>query len=229
VFAQSLRDTKTKHKIIVLVTSNIPTHRRKELELFFDEVVEVEPIENPWPSEAMVRQNFAFTLTKLRIWQQTKFTKVVFFDADVIVLKNVDELFEYEELSAVHDCCEFFNSGMMVVTPSNQTFDDMMKKTRLTRSHDGGDQGFLNVYFSQWNRVPFFYNALITTALDKNYRGAFRFQEDKIKVLHYMDYKPWHPLPQKGLDERAVADLIRLHSHWHTVHERVKLREKSEI
>jgi glycogenin glucosyltransferase len=62
----------------------------------------------------MVRRNFVFTFTKLRIWQQTKFTKIVFFDADVIALKNVDELFQYEELSAVEDCCEFFNSGMMV-------------------------------------------------------------------------------------------------------------------
>jgi glycogenin glucosyltransferase len=62
----------------------------------------------------MVRQNFIYTFTKLRIWQQTKFKKIVFFDADIVVLKNVDELFEYDELTAVEDCCDFFNSGMMV-------------------------------------------------------------------------------------------------------------------
>jgi lipopolysaccharide biosynthesis glycosyltransferase len=104
-----------------------------------------------------------------------------------------------------------------------------MKKLTVIKSHDGGDQGFLNIYFSHWNKLPFFYNALLTTALDKNYRGAFRVQETKIKVLHYVDYKPWHQQTQKDhLDDIALTDLHRLYQYWHTVYEHVRMREKSE-
>jgi lipopolysaccharide biosynthesis glycosyltransferase len=106
----------------------------------------------------------------------------------------------------------------------------MMKKMNVIKSHDGGDQGFLNLYFSHWYRVPFFYNALLITAIDKNYRGAFRFQENKIKVLHYVHYKPWNSISDyyNELSESTIEDLNRLHSYWHRVYEQVKHKESKE-
>ena len=45
--------------------------------------------------------------TKLRVWQLDDYDKVVMIDADMLVLKNVDELFKMPELSA----CSMIEKG----------------------------------------------------------------------------------------------------------------------
>jgi hypothetical protein len=62
----------------------------------------------------------------------------------------------------------YFFTGVLVVQPSRQTFEDMMSKVGSIPSYDGGDTGFLNGYFPNWflespdSRLPFGYNALRT-------------------------------------------------------------------
>jgi len=41
------------------------------------------------------------TFSKLNIWKIVDYDKLVYLDADTIVLENIDNLFNYEELSAV--------------------------------------------------------------------------------------------------------------------------------
>jgi alpha-N-acetylglucosamine transferase len=144
------------------------------------------------------------------VWELTQYDKVVFMDADILVRQNVDELFAQPELSAVEDCCDYFNSGMMVLVPSAARFKDMIDKLPTIRSHDGADQGFLNVYFSKWNHLPFFYNALQTTYLNYNFHKAWKQQADKIKCIHFIEFKPW-----KKADARE--DLKELHDEWHAM------------
>jgi alpha-N-acetylglucosamine transferase len=49
---------------------------------------------------------------------------------------------------AVPDCCDKFNSGVMVLSPSKSVFDDMLSKSvePLYSSYDGGDQVLIIVY-----------------------------------------------------------------------------------
>jgi hypothetical protein len=85
-----------------------------------------------------------------------------------------------------------FNSGVMVLRPSQAVFSDMMKQIHTVVAYDGGDQGFLIKYFEgNWLRLvrdatvvfcflrfpcltsrgqPFIYNALQTVYLDGNNR-----------------------------------------------------------
>lgn len=46
--------------------------------------------------------------------------QVVFVDADTMPLSNIDDLFQYEELSACRDAGwpDCFNTGLFVLTPS---------------------------------------------------------------------------------------------------------------
>lgn len=68
-------------------------------------------------------------LSKMHCWQLTEYDKVVFLDPDTCVLRNCDHMFEFPELSA---CAgnPLFNSGVMVLRPSLQTFDSLMTEVR---------------------------------------------------------------------------------------------------
>lgn len=114
----------------------------------------------------MKRPELGVTLSKIHCWRLTQFTKCVFMDADTLVLQNIDELFEREELSAVADIGwpDCFNSGVFVFQPSEATFQALAKLAAEEGSFDGGDQGLLNAYFSDWatkdisRHLSFIYN-----------------------------------------------------------------------
>jgi alpha-N-acetylglucosamine transferase len=70
-----------------------------------------------------------------------QFEKCVFLDADCLVLKNVDELFEREEFSAVTDIGwpDCFNSGVFVFRPSLDTYSSLVKFAVESGSFDGNE------------------------------------------------------------------------------------------
>lgn len=74
------------------------------------------------------RPELGVTFTKLNCWLLTQFSKCVFLDADCLVLKNIDDLFEREELSAAPDAGwpDCFNSGVFVFRPSKETYRRLM-------------------------------------------------------------------------------------------------------
>ena len=94
--------------------------------------------------------------TKLTIFNLTQYDRVVYLDADTIASRNVDELFLCDGFCAVLRHSERFNSGVMVLEPSAATFADMLHRIYDTPSYTGGDQGFLNEYFSEFSNSPLF-------------------------------------------------------------------------
>lgn len=96
------------------------------------------------------------------------------------VIKNCDELFEREELSAAPDVGwpDCFNSGVFVFRPSEETFSNILAFAAGHGSFDGADQGLLNMYFSEWahkdisKHLPFIYNMCSTATY--SYAPAFR-------------------------------------------------------
>ncbi|CAI5504213.1 unnamed protein product [Closterium sp. Naga37s-1] len=82
----------------------------------------------------------AALLFKLRLWQQTEYTKLLFIDSDLLLLTSVDFLFSYPEISARGNAGTDFNSGVMVLEPSDCTFDLLMKNLKRVTSANGGDQ-----------------------------------------------------------------------------------------
>jgi glycogenin glucosyltransferase len=93
------------------------------------------------------------TLTKLQLWSLAKFRRVLYLDADTLVLQSIDHLFDTVpsdvEFAAspelgFPDC---FNAGMMLLTPDDATHRELCAFAREHESFDGGDQGLLNVFF----------------------------------------------------------------------------------
>lgn len=57
------------------------------------------------------------------------------------ILQNIDELFDYDELSAVPDFGwpDIFNSGLFVLKPNRTTFEILFELISANVSYDGED------------------------------------------------------------------------------------------
>ncbi|MGP1351976.1 MAG: alpha-2,3-sialyltransferase [Parasphingopyxis sp.] len=167
----------------------------------------VEEVENPFDLEGNQRR-FAQTFSKLNIFNLDFLDTAVFLDADALVLSSVDELFDRSDFAAAPDfglkaSGSIFNSGVFVCRPSKSVFSDMVSRISSLGSYDGGDQGFLNQYFPDWERLPRRFNTL--KRVHREFPAAFDLKE--IAVLHYVGHKPWQSLA--GLNE-AYKDLSHL-------------------
>lgn len=149
--------------------------------------------------------NFA----KLRLWQ-LPYERVVFLDADTLVLRPIDKLFAYPEFCAapnVYERLDDFhrlNSGVFTARPSEATFDDM-----LARLDQPGvfwrrtDQTFLETYFPEWHGLPVFMNMLQYVWF--NMPQLWKWED--IHVLHFQYEKPWQ-------DHAKAAELRPLIALW---------------
>ena len=91
--------------------------------------------------------------SKLALWGLTEYTKLVYVDADAVVLENVDELFEIDvAFAAAPDIFppDKFNAGVLVVRPCPETHARLLELAPTAPSYDGGDTGFLNHCFPGW-------------------------------------------------------------------------------
>ena len=74
---------------------------------------------------------------------------VVFLDADTIVVNNMDEAFKCPGFCAALRHSERFNSGVMVITPSEATFKGMMDSIQSTDSYTGYARWFSDCVWTQ--------------------------------------------------------------------------------
>jgi glycogenin glucosyltransferase len=200
---RSLAATGTKADKVMMVSADVSESARTQLESEGWKSRLVEPIENPNPKTAQLFPRFHNTFTKLRAWDLTDYDHIVFLDADTIVLQNVDELFDRPDFAAAPDFFlpDRFNSGVMSLVPNHQVFREMVDRLGKTESYDGGDQGFLNLYFDWYampvaNRLPAGYNLhhFIYQFL-RAHPVLRKGLEHEAKIVHYTVQKPWLAKP----------------------------------
>jgi len=202
VMASSLRRTNTARKIVVMVTpEGLSPPMKSQLNSAFDEVVDVSLLDSKDKVNLslMERPELGVTFTKLHCWRLVQYTKCVFLDADTMVVRNSDDLFERSEFSAAPDAGwpDCFNSGVFVFAPSVDTFNKLMTHAATQGSFDGGDQGLLNTFFGDWatkdisKHLPFLYNMCATATY--TYQPAFKQYGQNVKIVHFIGTaKPWH-------------------------------------
>jgi len=201
VLAHSLKSQATTKKLCILITPTVSHPIREALKGVFDEVVVVDVLDSQDSSHLALlkRPELGVTFTKLHCWTLTQYSKCVFLDADTLALKNIDDLFNHPELTATSDIGwpDCFNSGMFVFVPSQDTYNRLLEFAKEEGSFDGGDQGLLNTFFPDWNRVSFTYNMVASATY--TYLPAFkRFGKD-VKLVHFLgSTKPWHGESQQS-------------------------------
>jgi len=152
--------------------------------------------------------NFA----KLRLWQLTEYERCVFLDADTLVLKPIDRLFDYPQFSAAPNVYETLadfhrlNSGVFVAQPSQATFAAMLAHLDQPGAFwKRTDQSFLESYFPDWQGLPVFFNMLQYVWFNLPELWDWK----TISVIHYQYEKPWQA------DHPKAAALEPLIALWH--------------
>lgn len=143
--------------------------------------------------------NFA----KLRLWELPH-ERAVFLDADTLVVRNIDRLFDYPELCAAPNVYESvadfhrMNSGVFTARPSRETFDRLLGLLDAPDAYwPRTDQTFLQAAFPDWHGLPVVDNLLQYVWLNL----PALWDWGSVRVIHYQYEKPWQ--------DHAKADRLR--------------------
>lgn len=141
VLAHSLKETGTNHPIECLVTGNVSEESIGIMQKTFNRLHVVEKIDSGSLENLRLlgRPELGCTVSKIHLWTLEHLSKLVYLDADMLVLRNIDDLFEREELSASPDIGwpDCFNSGMFVCKPSKNTFAKLLEHLQTQGTFDG--------------------------------------------------------------------------------------------
>jgi len=229
VLANSLRDAGTKKKLAVLVTMDtLSADTIGELKTLYDYLIPVQRIRSSNTANLylMGRPDLAFAFTKIALWRQTQFRKLVYLDADVVALRALDELFDIEaSFAAAPDIGwpDAFNSGVMVIRPDMGEYWALHTMAAAGDSFDGADQGLLNQYFEHrpWQRLKFTYNC--TPSAEYQWEPAYRHYKHDIAAVHFIGKnKPWSVQHTGGTG--VYGELL---AQWWAVHQRHLHRVKA--
>lgn len=109
VLAQALKRLESKYPLLVLYTpETVPNKVVNRLIGYGCTMVTIEAIK-PNSSVMYISERFSETWTKLRVWEQTDYDRVVLVDADMLPIQNMDELMRIplkgpEWVAASHAC-----------------------------------------------------------------------------------------------------------------------------
>lgn len=216
VLWKSLMDTQPKYPFHLLITPNLSKETMDLLEITKIKLIKINPIKNPILNDPSDRRYYNYS--KLNMWSLTQFDKIVYLDADMIILHNIDELFEKKNMSSTNsggwlpdkNNWKEMNSGMIVLEPSATLFEHMKSKVGLIEKEVGkGDQAFLHQYYHDWHEktdlhLPHIYNIFdihlkgykknFGYYLDTNIQFNNKNYDDKrVKIVHFIGQKkPWN-------------------------------------
>ncbi|MGW9229340.1 glycosyltransferase [Pseudorhizobium sp. NPDC055634] len=231
--ARSLRLTQTPADLVVLHTGGVDAVALAPLVALRCRLVEADHLPlsdafNERHSRGAVDRRAPFTkgrkpdfhtpldnFCKLHLWQLVEYDTCVFIDADAIVLRNIEKLFDYPEFSAAPNVYESLadfhrlNSGVFVARPCHQTFDRMLDLLdRPDAFWRRTDQTFLETFFPDWHGLPVTMNMLQYVWF--NLPGLWDWKN--ISILHYQYEKPWEKDHPKA---HLLGPLIELWEHMH--------------
>lgn len=151
---------------------------------------------------------------KLRLWQ-LDYDRVVFLDADTLVLQSIDRLFDYPEFSAAPNVYESLgdftrmNSGVFTARPNPKTFRRMLEVLdRPGAFWRRTDQTFLQEFFPDWHGLPVYCNMLQYVW----FTMPALWHWPSIRVLHYQYEKPWQDPHPRADQLRPLIELWRAHA-----------------
>ena len=180
VLGNSIRTFSCHTNMIALISKDVSENTRKALQSVGWKTRLVEEMDCDW-MDAKVggdRNSGLFgrplghrikgTHTRFHAWNYTDFSKMIYVDADYMLISNIDELFEIPEHFAAAPCSRpgvldpCFNAGLLVFKRDLKTYQEIMKQWRETTEKDTcpTDQELLNEFYadSGWKELPYAYN-----------------------------------------------------------------------
>ena len=200
--AFSLRRFDSTRPLLVLHTPSVKRHTRIMLSrLQGAQLVPVDDIPCPHAEQVHVDGWVNSGYTKLHIWSLTDWHRIVYLDADTLVMADISDLFTCPTPAAAPDVFppDKFNAGVLAITPSTSEFERLRRAVPTAPSHDGGDTGFLNSMYPGWfsgaegHRLPFGDNAQrILHWFTADQAPGYWEAVQPLRVLHFSSSpKPW--------------------------------------
>ncbi len=194
---KSLKMTKTQYPIYCMVSEEVSDNSRVSLAAAGCIVIEVPKIHSTTSGEEGDRFEIGknwLTFTKLNVFNLTQFDKIVYIDADCVVLQNIDDMFEFNAP------CGYLlahtgelEAGVLVIEPTKKVFDDLLlyKDKENWVNHD---QTLLDWYFRKHTK-DFYPLANEYHFCHKLYHNhdPHLIRKGKVKIIEFNGYKPWIP------------------------------------
>lgn len=157
-------------------------------------------------------QRFSHTFDKLLVFEQTQFDKLVFLDADLFILHNLDHLFGKQHMCATTAGKSYpgngdwidLNSGIMTIVPEKKLPDQFKKliPSVVETKKICGDQDILQAYYTEWPHHPELdmgekYNVFSYYAHYYEHHLGYKYTNDindpySVAVIHFAgEKKPW--------------------------------------
>ena len=157
-------------------------------------------------------RRFSHTFDKLLVFEQTQFDKIVYLDADIYILHNLDHLFQLPHMSAMiagksypgNEDWVDLTSGIMTIVPEqglSAKFEKLIPDVISTKGICG-DQDILQAYYSDWPQHPELdmgekYGVIAYYAKYYEKHLGYKYTNNvadphSVAVIHYAgEKKPW--------------------------------------
>lgn len=223
----SLRRCRSQYPFYVVVGTKVGVGARTALHRAGIRTIDGPPLDVP---PAIISANLASdyhrhwagVFEKLLVFSLDRFDKIVYLDSDMLVIRNIDELFEQPHMAAViadvgprNPDHRILNAGLMVIEPRpaltgellatvSTVYDDEMRwRVAAGRPVSMGVQSVINDFWPQWQadeRLHLHpkYNVLVNQ-LDYylRHRGYQWSGRDGVRILHFIgEWKPWMGPPR---------------------------------
>jgi alpha-N-acetylglucosamine transferase len=160
---KSLEKVNTKYPFLCLFPN---TFSDENIEIFERNNINFKFIENKFLIDNDVKNynikngssHWNETFFKLNVFGLVEYTKVVFLDSDMIVIENIDELFEMPHMTSCaagklfprNEDWIHLNSGIMVIEPSVDILDKIKNIFASSTRNFYGDQDVIQALYPEW-------------------------------------------------------------------------------
>lgn len=217
LLTESMKQVNTQYPLHVLVTNNVSKATLEilnQLDVTYEVVDMIKMPEQIYDFNMSVNPRMTAVwencLTKFKIFNLTQFKKIIFLDADIMVLKNLDHLFEKPHMTSALDGEYFnlwpgwdhFNSGIMVIEPSEELFNNILDfANHFLPEFDSdkplqvyADQEILNIYYKDWpEKKELHLNKYYDVFPPYVQTEQLEDLKENCYFVHYVGRKPWVP------------------------------------
>ncbi|KYR00192.1 putative glycosyltransferase [Tieghemostelium lacteum] len=174
VLKQSLIESNTHIDLMVMVTKEVSSELAKDLEMMGCIINLIEMVEIP-NGITIQLDRWRPAFTKFKAWELVQYEKVIWLDSDMLVMKNLDHLFNsinilehpehiYAAVDADANSCEYkperlklINSGILVLSPNMKMFntllDNIVETSKIQKTVN--DQDVINFTIPHWNGLNY--------------------------------------------------------------------------
>lgn len=192
ILNENLKHLKSKYPLLCLINEKISDYTKNMLNCFGIKYKVINMIEYDYFSEN--NDYWKYTFDKLNIFTLTEYEKIVYLDSDLLILENLDHLFNESHLTMALDYPfgDNYNSGVMILKPNLDDYNRLIEYSRKCNEEGKkySDQNIINNCCDNINPLPIKYNKMVSLSIGLNCFYDFTTEKYILKngVLDYNQY-----------------------------------------